>query len=187
MLIFELIGIWLYKGERVICFVVLFWTFFHFSNMASSTSCFTVSVEWNCRELDIKEQRLEQILKYLNNRCMVYYWALLYHDGSVDCEIVSDSGEKYQYYHMFVWYKNDPNLSSLRKLYFSNLPFMQYVRRTYLLKGEIAYPTVLHFLDVISRMVSLINSKHCFMKESSHLPVWIEEELTQYLWLWKVR
>ena len=60
---------------------------------------------------------------------------------------------------------------------------MQYVRRIYLSHGEIIYPTVFDLLDVISRLVSLLNSKHRFLKESSHIPHWIEEELTQYLHL----
>ena len=81
---------------------------------------------------------------------------------------------------MFVWYIKQPK-SPKKKSYFSNLPLMQYIRRVYSNNGEIVYPCVFHPEDVISRLVSLLNSKHHFMKESLHIPHWIEEELTEYL------
>ena len=72
------------------------------ASFSESSSC--TSVVWACREIDMKEKCLEDILKYLNNRCLKYYWGLFYHDGSVECEIVDEFGRKYQYYHMFIWY-----------------------------------------------------------------------------------
>ena len=82
----------------------------------ASTSTSDGSVEWSCREIDIKEKCLEDILKYLNNRCLKYYWALFYHDGSVDCEILNEFGGKYQYYHMFIWYKKEPKLEKKNRI-----------------------------------------------------------------------
>ena len=145
--------------------------------MASSSSSSLTPIQWSVCEIDMKGKCLESIL---NNHCLKYYWALFYHDGSVECEIVDEFSEKLQYYHMFVWYIKEPKVSK-KKSYFSNLPLMQYIRRIYLSQGEIAYPTVFETEDVISRLVSLLNSKHRFIKESSHIPHWIEEELTQYL------
>ena len=91
-------------------------------------SC-SANIEWDVRELDVKEICLPKILEYLKNRCMKYFWAL-YHDGSVECEIIDETVPKYTYYHMFIWYeKKQMERNTMKKAYFSNLPFMQYVRR----------------------------------------------------------
>ena len=152
-----------------------------FEKMASSSLLLNNDrAVWDCREIDINEKCLVPILKYFNNRCMKYFWAALYHDGSIECDIINEFGGSNKYYHLFVWYKPG-EISNKRKAYFSNLPFMQYVRRMYMLHGEIVYPTVANLTDVNSRIVSLLNSKHHFLKTDSHIPPWVEEELTQYL------
>ena len=123
-------------------------------------SC-SANIEWDVRELDVKEICLPKILEYLKNRCMKYFWALLYHDGSCQCEIIDETVPKCTYYHMFVWYeKKEIQRNTMRKAYFSNLPFMQYVRRIYATKGEICYPSVFEYDDVVPHLVSLIRSKH---------------------------
>ena len=106
---------------------------------------------------------------------------MFYHDGSVECEIIDETVEKLTYFHLFIWYKKKPQKRSSKKIYFSNLPFMQYVRRIYASKGEIVYPSVFQYEDVVPRLVSLINSNHRLIKKESHLPYWIDEQSVKYL------
>ena len=145
--------------------------------MEASTS---TEFQWDFREIDVKEICSFKILEYLKSRCLKYYWALLYHDGSVECEIIDENGERFSYYHLFIWFKKQPEKEK-RKLYFSNLPFMQYVRRIYACKCEIVYPSVFQYDDVIPRLVSLMKSKHRLIKEESNIPYWVEDELTKHL------
>ena len=77
--------------------------------MESSSSSSSTPIQWGVREIDMKEKCLESVLKYLENRCLKYYWALLYHNGSVECEILDETVEKLKYYHMFIWYIKQPN------------------------------------------------------------------------------
>ena len=137
--------------------------------------------EWNVREIDVKQNCLEEILKYLENRTLKHYWVLLFHDGSVECEIIDETVPNLVYYHLIVWYQKKINTRRGKKNYFSNLPFMQFVRRIYSKWGEIIYPKVLDFTDIIARLVSLINSNHVLIKQKSHFPEWIKEELKEHL------
>ena len=86
--------------------------------------------EWDVREIDVKPSCLNDILYYLKNRLLKYYWMLLFHDGSVECDIIDETVPKLQYYHLFVWYPKTC-VGTKKKQYFSNLPVMQYVRRIY--------------------------------------------------------
>ena len=146
-----------------------------------ATSCWN-GFEWEVREIDVKQICLEDILKYLENCTLKHYWVLLFHDGSVECEIIDETVPKLQYYHLFIWYhKEAETRRTKKKNYFSNLPFMQFVRRIYSKWGEIIYPHVLDYNDVIPRLVSLINSSHVLIKNKSHFPEWIKEELKEHL------
>ena len=90
--------------------------------------------EWDVREIDLKEGCSFKVLEYLKNRCMKHYWILLYHDGSVECEIIDENGARYSYYHLFIWFKKEIKYAQ-KKSYFSNTPFMQYIRRIYAWKN----------------------------------------------------
>ena len=61
---------------------------------SSSSSSSSTPIQWDVREIDMQEKCLQDVLRYLENRCFKYYWALLYHDGSVECEIFDETVEK---------------------------------------------------------------------------------------------
>ena len=175
--IWILINLFAYKIHVLILFV--------FKLVAVMDLNFEHEIEWEVCEIDVKKLCLDNILYYLKNRLLNYYWMLLYHDGTVECEIVDETGSKVQYYHMFVWFHKKA-VSLEKKQYFSNLPFMQYVRRIYQKWGEIVYPHVLNHHDIIPRLMSLIKSGHPYVKNASNVPWWIKETMKEYLVLGKI-
>lgn len=58
-------------------------------------------LDWEVREIDLKENCLEDILKYLKNHCLKYYWMDFFHDGSVECEIIDETVPTLRYHHLF--------------------------------------------------------------------------------------
>lgn len=135
--------------------------------------------EWCVREVDLRPCFIPQVLEYLQNCCMKHFWIFLFHDGSVECEILDEYCQKLQYYHLFVWFKMPKKAT--RKNYFSNIPFMQFLRRIYSCKNELCYPTVFKYDDLMARLISLVNSSHRLMKEESNISYWIKDELESHL------
>lgn len=75
----------------------------------------------NVREMMIGVNFIDEVLHYLKSRKKLYRWAVFYHTVDDYCQWTVP----HHHYHLLLWY--EPGHGSA--YYFSNVPFMQFVRR----------------------------------------------------------
>ena len=116
--------------------------------------------EYDVREFNLRCEFVEKFVKYISGRQSYYKWMIFFHDGNRRCDGVDDV-----YYHVLVWFKK---LSPDGKTqYFSNIPLMQWVRRTYRTNGHITYPNVLCFGDIELRIDRLMSNGDIYLQNMS--------------------
>ena len=118
--------------------------------------------DYDVREFDLRYELIESFLKYLNFRRGSLRWVILFHDKGQRC----DSNYNHDiYYHVIVWFHTHSDTG--KKRYFSNLPLMQWIRRTYRSHGWMEYPNVLCFGNIGLRIDQLLSMRHIYMKHMS--------------------
>ena len=113
------------------------------------------------REMDLKAEVLDEIVYYLNSHRDKYRWAFFFHDSAHIYGLNDDMQSCY--YHLFIWY----NKTSGSGRFFSNLPFMQFLRRM-CFRNKILSPKTYDLYDINVRISHLITSKHQFMRDLSN-------------------
>ena len=87
------------------------------------------------------------------------------HEEHHVCESMpGQNGKPMKYYHLIIWYKKSKEGP---QQYFSNTPFMQFVRRIHKKYNEIAYPSVHSLYDVEVHVKRLVYSGHRYINSVS--------------------
>lgn len=118
---------------------------------------------FDVREINLRSCMIENFVKYVNMRRSVLHWLILYHDNNQKCKGNVNDGSSY--YHVIIWFHT--HSASGRKQYFSNLPVMQWLRRTYKRFNYFDFPNVLCFSNIGLRIDQLLSDGHIVIRHLS--------------------
>lgn len=136
--------------------------------------------EYQCREFDLEHLLLDEFVYYMKKHSLMYYWMIFVHDkNQEDCNVFYEdpqSGKlvKQLYYHVLVWFHPIKQKTG-EKLYFSNTPLMQFIRRIYRSNNYLVYPRVYEIEDCQIHLEKMFRSKHPYLDEVSANPPWFDE------------
>lgn len=104
---------------------------------------------------------------YLKGHQKDYRWALFLHEEHHKCDIIpGGKGKPLKYYHMLIWFRQKVDGHGR---YFSNVPFMQFIRRLYKKYNEACYPVVHELYDIEVQIKRLVRSKHRLITNASEI------------------
>ena len=118
---------------------------------------------FDAREINLRSELIESFVKYVNSRRNILYWVILYHDGGQTCK--GNMNNHISYYHVIIWFRTHSRTG--RKQYFSNLPVMQWLRRTYKHNNYFEFPNVLCFSNMGLRIDQLLSNGHIYIRHLS--------------------
>ena len=118
---------------------------------------------FDVREVNLRSELIDDFFKYVNTRREVLRWVILYHDGGQKCQ--GSVHTAVSYYHVIVWFHTYSRTGRIQ--YFSNLPVMQWLRRTYKRHNIYEFPSVLCFSNMGLRIDHLLSDGHIYIKHLS--------------------
>ena len=123
----------------------------------------------NVKEMMFEVNLIDEVVHYLKSRKKLYRWAVFYHTVDDYCQW----SISHPHYHMVLWY--EPGRGS--SYYFSNVPFMQFVRRK-CRERSLGYIKVYDIVNV-KRRLRILNcekdGRESYQKDMSYLMNDMEE------------
>ena len=112
------------------------------------------------KELDVKVIYMDEVIYYLKGHGKKYCWMIFLHEEHHVCKLLPGNNGKPLKYHLIIWYRKAKEGPGK---YFSNEPFMQFLRRIHRKYNELNYPTIHSLYDVEVHVKHLVYSQHRYI------------------------